>query len=66
MKKEPIGRSAAAVSEYTKVYGPSGTDLIKENQELAREVHRLTTQLAKIQSSVGQLVDDIFSIRRVS
>jgi len=47
-----------------KVYGPRGTDLEKENQELIKEVARLRVQLAWIQSCAESLVDDIQSIRR--
>jgi len=47
-----------------KVYGPRGTDLEKENQELMREVERLRRQLARVQSFVEILAQDVSFIRR--
>jgi len=47
-----------------KVYGPRGTDLEKENQELMREVENLRQQMARIISFVEILREDIQSIRR--
>jgi hypothetical protein len=52
------------VSTKVRVYGPRGTDLEKENQELMKENHILRSQLARIQSCADRMTEDIQSIRR--
>jgi hypothetical protein len=52
------------MSDKIKVYDRMGVDLVRENKDLFRENARLRSQLAKVQASVDQLVEDVLTIRR--
>jgi hypothetical protein len=52
------------MSDKIKVYDRMGVDLVMENKDLFRENARLRSQLAKVQASVDQLVEDVLTLKR--